>query len=422
MTLYYKLVFFILLVFSLHSCLSRLRKDEQPPEKAFRANKLHKGTFGYDLTFLKKYDSLIVLSDATNKSQVIVSPKLQGRVMTSTSTGRYGKSYGWINHELISSGQFEPHINVFGGEDRFWLGPEGGQFSVFFKKGNPFDFAHWQTPPSLDTESFQVVSKMIDRVTLQKDMHLQNYAGFDFYLKVERKIRLLSPTEIGQFLAYKTLDSLSMVGFESENKISNTGKLAWKKQSGLLSVWILGMFNPSQATTIVIPIKEGSERTLGQPVNDQYFGDIPDNRLDVQPDVIYFKGDGKFRSKIGISSKRAKSIFGSYDAKQGILTLVQFSMPENASDYVNSMWEIQKQPYAGDVVNSYNDGPVSPEGKPLGPFYELETSSPAAALDPGANLIHIHRTYHFEGPVNELDKLAQATLGVTLQEIVKALP
>jgi hypothetical protein len=422
MTFYYKLILFFLLAFSLTTCISRLRKEDQPPEKGSRTNKLHKGTFGYDLSFLQKYDSLVVLSDATKKSQVIVSPKMQGRVMTSTSAGKYGKSYGWINHELIASGQYEPHINVFGGEDRFWLGPEGGQFSVFFKKGHPFDFTHWQTPASIDTEAFQVTAKMIDRVTLQKDIHVKNYAGFDFYLQVERKIRLLSATEVGQFLEYKTLDSLRIVGFESENKITNTGKVAWKKQTGLLSVWILGMFNPSQATTIVIPIKEGSERTLGRPVNDSYFGDIPDDRLEVQPDVIYFKGDGKYRSKIGISPRRAKPIMGSYDAKQGILTLVQFSLPENAQDYVNSMWEIQKQPYAGDVVNSYNDGPVAPEGKPMGPFYELETSSPAAALEPGGKLIHIHRTYHFEGPVNELEKLAQATLGVTLQEIVKALP
>ena len=27
------------------------------------------------------------------------------------------------------------HVNVFGGEDRFWLGPEGGQYSIFFVKG-----------------------------------------------------------------------------------------------------------------------------------------------------------------------------------------------------------------------------------------------------------------------------------------------
>ncbi|MDG2385208.1 MAG: hypothetical protein P8N76_26290 [Pirellulaceae bacterium] len=47
------------------------------------------------------------------------------------------------------------------------------------------------------------------------------------------------------------------------------------------------------------------------------------------------------------------------------------------------MWKLQDQPYAGDVINSYNDGPLE-LGKPgLGPFYELETSSRAAALGPG---------------------------------------
>jgi hypothetical protein len=85
------------------------------------------------------------------------------------------------------------------------------------------------------------------------------------------------------------------------------------------------------------------------------------------------------------------------------------------------LWEIQKDPYSGDVINSYNDGPAEPGAKPLGPFYELETSSPAAALPPGGSLSHIHRTFHFEGSIEDLDKLCQATLGVPLQEVVKAL-
>ena len=67
----------------------------------------------------------------------------------------------------------------------------------------------------------------------------------------------------------------------------------------------------------------------------------------------------------------------------------------NAPPYVNSMWEMQKDPSGGDVVNSYNDGPTEP-GKPaLGGFYEIETSSPAAALAPGAKLVHVHDTVHF---------------------------
>jgi hypothetical protein len=84
------------------------------------------------------------------------------------------------------------------------------------------------------------------------------------------------------------------------------------------------------------------------------------------------------------------------------------------------MWEIQKEPFAGDVVNSYNDGPPAPGAKPLGPFYELETSSPAAALDPGASLLHIHRTFHFVGDRDGLSRIAEAVLGVPLAEVESA--
>ena len=65
---------------------------------------------------------------------------------------------------------------------------------------------------------------------------------------------------------------------------------------------------------------------------------------------------------------------------------MQFTRPDGAADYVNSMWEIQSEPYKGDALNSYNDGPPGPGQKPLGPFYELESSSPALALEPGQQL------------------------------------
>jgi len=73
-------------------------------------------------------------------------------------------------------------------------------------------------------------------------------------------------------------------------------------------------------------------------------------------------------------------------------------------------------------VNAYNDGPPSPGAKPLGPFYELETSSPAAALAPGQGLTHTHRTFHFEGPEADLDALARQLLGTGLDAIRGALP
>jgi hypothetical protein len=81
------------------------------------------------------------------------------------------------------------------------------------------------------------------------------------------------------------------------------------------------------------------------------------------------------------------------------------------------MWEVQKDPYSGDVINSYNDGSPAPGQPPLGPFYEVETSSPAAALKPGETLRHVQRTIHLSGPAAELDKITKLKLGVGLDAI-----
>ena len=91
-------------------------------------------TFSEDVAFLKKHVEVITLGQGAGQPQVAGVPAYQGRVMTSTVGGGEAPSHGWINYDLIDSGKTGPHINAFGGEDRFWLGPEGGQFSIFFKK------------------------------------------------------------------------------------------------------------------------------------------------------------------------------------------------------------------------------------------------------------------------------------------------
>ena len=104
------------------------------------------------------------------------------------------------------------------------------------------------------------------------------------------------------------------------------------------------MFNHSPYTTVVIPFVEGDESELGPIVNDSYFGKVPADRLKIGKGVIYFKADGQFRSKIGLSPNRAKDVMGSYDSQGKILTIVQFDRPQGAIDYVNSLWEIQDEP------------------------------------------------------------------------------
>ena len=375
-----------------------------------------KGTFGFDLQFLKQYHKdLILLGDGSDSgAQIIILPAYQGRVMTSTADGNGGMSFGWINYDLIDSNKEEEHFHAFGGEERFWLGPEGGQFSIFFKKGDPFDFDHWYVPKAIDTEPFILVSSSKTEANFQREMYLKNYSGFEFNLKVNRHIRLLSKTEIPLLLGFPLPENLQIVGFESNNSITNTGNTPWTKEKGLLSIWILSMFNAGNKTTIAVPYKQGNENDLGKLVTDDYFGKVPVDRLKIKNGVIFLNADANYRSKIGISPKRALPILASFDQINGVLTIAQFSLPEFPADYVNSQWEMQEKPFDGDVVNAYNDGFI--DGKQMGKFYELESSSPAATLNVGESMHHLHRTIHLKGNSNELNEITKTLLGIQLSE------
>ena len=375
-----------------------------------------KGTFGFDLQFLKKYHKdLILLGDGSDAgAQIIILPAYQGRVMTSTADGNGGMSFGWINYDLIDSNKEEEHFHAFGGEERFWLGPEGGQFSIFFKKGDPFDFDHWYVPKAIDTEPFILVSSSKTEANFQREMYLKNYSGFEFNLRVNRHIRLLSKTEIPLLLGFPLPENLQIVGFESNNSITNTGNTPWTKEKGLLSIWILSMFNAGNKTTIAVPYKQGNENDLGKLVTDDYFGKVPVDRLKIKNGVIFLNADANYRSKIGISPKRALPILASFDQINEVLTIAQFSLPEFPADYVNSLWEMQEKPFDGDVVNAYNDGLI--DGKQMGKFYELESSSPAATLNVGESMHHLHRTIHLKGNSNELNEITKTLLGINLNE------
>jgi uncharacterized protein DUF6786 len=379
--------------------------------------------FDRDLTFLRAHTSVAVLTDPSTQAQVVVAPEYQGRVLTSTTGGGNASgasgapSFGWIGRDAIASHARQAHMNVFGGEDRFWLGPEGGQYALYFKRGDPFDLDHWQVPGAIDWGAWETADRSDASVRLHARATLTNYAGTALDVDVDRTVRLLGPGEVAAHLTEPPGPGVRAVAFESSNTVANAGRARWQPDTGLISVWILGQFMPSADTTIALPFTPGSEAALGPVVNDKYFGAVPGDRLATRGSTLLFRGDGRYRSKIGLSPARALDVAGSYDASARVLTIVQYTRPAGATAYVNSMWEQQREPYKGDVVNSYNDGPPAPGKPPLGPFYELETSSPALALAPGERYTHVHRTIHLVGPENELDRIARAALHVSLADL-----
>ena len=318
------------------------------------------GTFGQDVEWLGKYAKVIVLADGD--AQVAVVPEYQGRVMTSTMAGLPGPSFGWLNYKLIEQGvlskdavrgRLEEHIYVFGGEERFWLGPEGGQFGLFFAPGAKFDFASWKTPPALDTEPFEVLQSTPTSISFRQDMRLRNASGTKFDVRVDRDIRLMSVAKAAEAFGIVLSPGIKAVAYETDNRLTNRGHEPWTREKGLLSIWLLGMYKPSPGVTVVIPVESGPETQLGAKVNDSYFGKVPADYLKIKDDVLFFRGDGTRRGKIGIGAARSKGIMGSYDGDTRVLTLVVYNVQKSPDGFVNSMWEQQKYPYAGDPVGGF---------------------------------------------------------------------
>jgi len=369
-------------------------------------------TYGQDLNFLSDHQVGIMELKRDEKARLIVAPCYQGRVMTSTAGGLFGTSLGWINRDHIGSGSLNYKFNPFGGEERLWIGPEGGPFSWFFRKGEEQTYSNWNVPSVIDSEAFDVKSQEEDKVSFEKRFTLRNASDRLFDMKVDRMVSLVGIDELQRCMGASLPDELDWIAYRTENKITNMSDFPWTKETGMPSLWLLGMYEPTVGTTVFIPFDNEYE---GEKVNAGYFGDMPSGRLFLDDGMAYFKIDGEFRSKIGLPSGSAGDICGSYDPVSGILTILKFSLPSEPSSYVNSQWGFQNDHFSGDVINAYNDGPTE-TGDVMGPFYEMETSSPGAELPENGTLAHIQYTIHIQGNERQLRKVAYEVFGADLNK------
>ena len=373
------------------------------------------GTFGYDLNFLSAKDSVHILTDETGKAQIIVSAKYQAKVFTSTANGLNGSSLGYVNYRAIDSGVFDPHMNGYGGENRFWLGPEGGKYSVFFAPGVEQIFDNWHTPKPIDTEAWKITSFDKNHISLMKEMSVVNYAGTALHLSADRVISLIGRPLIESTLGLNLTPKVDVVAYATDNKIINLNDFEWTKETGAVCIWMLDMFNPGPKATTFIPFNQGDESEMGKIVTSDYFGEIPVDRLQVKDHLIYLKTDGQYRSKLGLNGKRTAAIAGNYDPDRKRLTVVTFDVDREAI-YLNQEWNPDRDPLQGDAMNAYNDGPLE-DGSIMGPFLELESVSPAAFLKPMEALSHKHSVFHFIGEETDLEPIIKQLFGVTSSEI-----
>lgn len=387
------------------------------PNKKADMKSYDKGTFGYDLQFLSEKDSLVILASDDAQAQVIVSAKYQGKVFTSTAEGLDGTSLGYLNYDVLNSSEINEHMNGYGGEDRFWLGPEGGKYSVYFAPGTEQVYDNWHTPKPIDIEPWKVVSGSKKGVLLQKEMSVSNYVGTQLKLRVDRKVNLLSTAEVTSMLGVAPGKSIKTVAYSTGNSITNLNDFAWTEETGTICIWMLDMYNTAPRSLTIIPFNEGSEKELGVIATTDYFGEIPADRFKVKDGLAFLKTDGNCRNKLGMNALRTTAIAGNYDPDTKRLTVTTFDVNPDAT-YLNQEWNPEKNPLIGDALNAYNDGPLE-DGSIMGPFLELESCSPAAFIAPGESLSHNHNVFHFVGEEADMTVLTEKLFGISIEELKK---
>lgn len=406
---------FIALILALGLLFSCANSNKKGKETAME--NYEKGTFGYDLNYLSGKDSLVILK-GDNDAQVIISPKYQAKVFTSTVDGPNGRSMGFIGYKAFELAVPDEHMNGYGGENRFWLGPEGGKYSVYFEKGKEQIYDNWHTPKPIDTEPWELISATEKKVVMKKGMEVKNFLDTQFKLDVDRTVELLDGEQIKSLLGIRLADGVKYVAYSTRNIITNKNDFEWTKATGTISTWILDMFIPAPKAVTIIPFNKGDEKTMGKIVTSDYFGEIPADRLAVKEETIYLKTDGAQRGKLGLNSFRTKGIAGNYDPELNRLTITTFDVEKGAT-YLNQEWNPSKDPLVGDAMNAYNDGPLE-DGSIMGPFLEAESCSPAAFLKPNQSQTHNHNVFHFVGDPALLTEIAEKLLGVSIDDITNA--
>ncbi len=391
-------------------------------------------SFDEDVAFLRRFTDVLVARNADGAALAIV-PAWQGRVATSVAGGGDRPGFGFLNDARIASGVVDPQINILGGEDRIWIGPEGSRYSVYFDPGVPPTFAHWRVPPCIDMEPWDLsdgqkiggahsarASSASTAFTFRRTAEVRNRAGTLYHLGFERTVRLLDRAETVRRFGPEAA-TVSAVAYLTENRLTNLGREPFTEASGAPSLWIIGMYKAGPRTVAAVPLRPvcgGSAVPDG--VTDDYFGRVPSDRLRIDPDAVFFRADGGLRSKIGVGPARSLGRAAAYDPDRSALTIVNYDPPAASPPppYVNSLWKDDVPPFAGDAINAYNDGP-NESGASFGAFFELETSSPALFLSPGDSALHVHATLHATGPAAALDPLSHAALGLSLARFTTAL-
>lgn len=390
-------------------------------ENAFSTDESKLWTIGQELSFFSKYsvDAQVLKND---ESVLIFSPTYHGRIFTSAFGDESSPSLGWFNRELVALKNRNLRTAFIGGEDALFVGPEGGDASVYFDRGALWTEENRKLPEIVSTNAWKMVSRSDTRARFEARGELTNALGTKFSISVEREISLLSRDDVSKILGVEIPQGLKLVAFQSMNKLTNTSDKKWTEKTGMLNMSVKSCFNANKTVYAFVPYRAGDASEYGDVVRDNVFDSATSasplgDRISIFDDYIRFKCDGRHISGIGVNSRRSEGIAFSYDDKNAVLTIVLYIKPSGRRAYYPASWRNAQTGFDGEAISVYNNGPASRNIYFSNLFYEIATYSPALDLDAGRSQFHLQRTFHFHGSEYDLDLLAYKLTGVSLKQM-----
>ena len=122
-------------------------------------------------------------------------------------------------------------------------------------------------------------------------------------------------------------------------------------------------------------------------------------------------------SGIGVSPYRSEGIALSYDSLNNILTVILYIKPSGKRAYLANSWRRSAQPFDGDAISVYNNGPLARTSASAERYYEISTYSPALNLAKGKSQFHLQRTFHFNGSEYDLGLIAYKLAGISIGQL-----
>lgn len=378
----------------------------------------HLRSFGQDLTFFSEYgvDAFLL---GEGDSYIAVSADWQGRVLTSTFNGEDSPSIGWIDRALMADEKHDLSTGQSGGEDRFWVGPQGGDFSVFFPDGAAQNEENWRIPAALASEPWTLTARTRTQAKFEKSAEFKNFKGNVLKVKAEREVSFIPRADAAKILGIEIPDSVKMVAFQSLNKLTNAGEGAWSPQNGMLNISVQSCFNANPGVRVFLPYKPGDASKLGDVVRDNLYESAytEGGRRVLTPEYVSVLADGKSMSGMGISPLRSEGIVLSYDSHNNILTVILYIKPSGRRAYLANSWRRPSRPFDGDAVSVYNNGSPARTSLSAQKYYEVSTYSPALNLGAGKSQFHLQRTFHFSGSEYDLGLIAYKLADISIGQL-----